>query len=72
MNWYHSEKMRWIKEMLEVYGFIYRAHLIRRFKISNGQAAIDFRKFDELHGDLWRYDTRKKAYIATHAPEVGA
>ena len=72
MNWYHSEKMRWMKEMLEVYGFINRIHLMRKFKISNGQAAIDFRKFDELHGALWRYDNCMRAYVATKAPEVEA
>ena len=70
MNWYHSEKMRWMKEMLEVYGFINREHLMRKFKISNGQAAIDFRKFDESHGALWRYDIRKRAYVATQAQEL--
>ncbi|MBL1436543.1 MAG: hypothetical protein COB08_010135 [Rhodobacteraceae bacterium] len=70
MNWYHTEKMRWMKEMLEIYGFINRAHLIRKFKISSGQATIDFRKFDKLHGALWRYDSRKRAYVATQAQKL--
>lgn len=70
MNWFAQHRQEWIAEMLEVYGFINRFHLSRKFGISNAQAANDFKLFNANHPDAMRYDARKKLYYATTAPKA--
>lgn len=55
--------------MLEIYGFINRVHLMRKFGTSGAQAALDFIKFTDRNPNAMRYDTRQKAYVATIAPK---
>ena len=43
VSWFVEQRMAWIAEMLHVYGFINRGHLMRKFGISGTQAI-----------DLWR------------------
>lgn len=69
MNWFVEQRMAWIEEMLAVYGFINRVHLVRKFGISSAQAALDFNRFNEMHPDAMRYDNRKKIYTAATAPK---
>ncbi len=70
MNWFAQRRQEWIGEMLEVYGFINRFHLARKFGISTAQAANDFRAFHKNRPDAMRYLARKKIYYATDAPEA--
>lgn len=70
MTWFTQHRQEWIAEMLDVYGFINRFHLKRKFGISSAQAAIDFRTFHERKPDAMRYDPRKKIYYATNAPKA--
>lgn len=70
MNWFASHRQEWIADMLRVYGFINRFHLARKFGISNAQAAIDFRAFNEANPDAMNYDVRKKIYYAKDAPKL--
>lgn len=57
MNWYQQHRQDWIEEMLSVYGFINREHLVRKFGISVPQASMDLTTFSRLnHGgalDAW-------------------
>lgn len=56
--------------MLRIYGFITRGHLQRKFGISQAQAAIDFRTFNDANPDAMKYDNRKKVYLASTAPKT--
>ena len=69
MNWFASHRQEWIADMLQVYGFITRGHMVRKFGISNAQAAIDFRAFNEANPEAMTYDNRKKIYLAATAPK---
>lgn len=64
MNWFQNERMKWIAEMLNVYGFINREHLERKFGISTPQASADLRRFQRLYPMVVRYDLSRKRYEA--------
>ena len=70
MNWFATQRQQWIAEMLEIYGFINRFHLRRKFGISSAQAANDFRAFNDAHPGAMRYDARKKIYYSKDAPKA--
>lgn len=65
MAWFADHRQDWIAEMLRVYGFINRQHLMRRFEISGAQAANDFNRFNEERPGVMLYDNRAKTYQAT-------
>jgi hypothetical protein len=64
-NWFAETRQRWILEMLEIYGFINREHLQRKFSISEPQASIDLRTFATFHPGMMQYDLSRKCYVAT-------
>ena len=63
MNWFQQHRLEWIADMLFVYGFINRQHLVRKFGISEPQAALDFKLFQSRHQGRMRYDKRTKRYV---------
>jgi hypothetical protein len=63
MGWFQQYRLEWIAEMLWVYGYINRAHLMRKFSISEPQAANDFRLFNRKHPGRMVYDKRAKRYV---------
>ena len=63
MNWFIEHRQNWIGEMLEIYGFINRIHLRRKFGCSAIQASLDLTAFAARHPDKAQYDNRRKAYI---------
>lgn len=65
MNWFADQRQDWIAQMLKVYGFINRQHLMRNFGISNAQAALDFKSFNSKNPGTMRYDSSQRCYIAT-------
>jgi hypothetical protein len=67
MNWFVAHRQAWIAEMLAIYGFINRGHLERKFGVSRPQASTDLQAFLKAHPDGVRYDTSRKAYVATPA-----
>ncbi|WP_291732280.1 hypothetical protein [Leisingera sp. F5] len=70
MNWFAERRQEWIAQMLAVYGFINRQHLMRNFGISGAQAALDFNRFNDAHPNAMTYDNRRKTYVATTPPET--
>lgn len=64
MNWFAQQRQDWIAEMLRVYGFINREHLMRKFGTSQPQAALDLAAFRRAHPELIEYDLSAKRYIA--------
>lgn len=65
MNWFAEKRQEWISEMLDVYGHINRSHLMRKFGVSNAQAALDFAAFKREKPGQMTYDPRRKSYVAT-------
>ena len=62
MNWFATVRQEWIAEMLRVYGFINREHLIRKFGISVPQASKDLAAFQRAHPNAIVYNARAKFY----------
>lgn len=63
MKWFESQRIEWIGETVEIFGFIKRCHIKRKFGVSTAQASMDLRKFQELHPDDIEYDRSKKMYV---------
>lgn len=63
-RWFEEQRQAWIAEMLDIYGFINREHLQRKFGISVPQASLDLQRFARNHPQAMRYDTSGKCYVA--------
>lgn len=63
-SWFVEQRMQWIAETLRVFGFINRAHIQRKFGVSEPQAAIDLRLFTERYPGAMTYDKSAKRYVA--------
>jgi len=68
-NWFSTQRQNWIAEILKIYGFINRVHLMRKFGISGAQAVIDFNTFNQENPGIMIYDNRQKHYVATEIPK---
>ena len=68
-RWFENYRMEWIAEMLNIFGFVNREHLMRKFGISIPQASKDLNSFRRLHPDLIAYDLSLKRYVATSQME---
>lgn len=63
MNWFESQRQDWIAEMLDIYGFINRQHLCRKFGISVPQASTDLQRFERDNPTEIVYDLNRKCYV---------
>ncbi len=61
--WFEQHRQAWIAEMVSIYGFINREHLMRKFQISMPQASNDLQRFLRSHPTGIAYDTSRKCYI---------
>lgn len=64
-NWFERQRMTWIAEMVRIYGFINRKHLIFKFGVSEVQASLDLRTFIASNPKALYYNTSRKAYVRT-------
>lgn len=64
-KWFENRRVAWIAEMLHVYGFINREHLMRKFDISRPQASKDLRSFERTSSGGMRYNPSAKRYERT-------
>ncbi len=62
LTWAQEQRINWIGEMLEIYGFINREHVQKKFRISIPQAASDFTKFKTLFPQACTYNSSTKRY----------
>jgi hypothetical protein len=62
MTFFKTYRMKWIADTLDVFGFINREHLQRKFGISQPQASIDLRSFQKLYPDVMVYNLSTKRY----------
>lgn len=65
-RWFESQRIAFIAEMLHVYGFINREHLMRKFGISCPQASKDLRSFQNNSAGSMKYNLSAKRYETTN------
>ena len=41
ITWAQEQRLLWIAEMLDIYGFINRGHIVKKFRVSVPQASAD-------------------------------
>jgi hypothetical protein len=63
LSWAEEQRQLWIFEMLHIYGYINRQHLMKKFRISMPQASKDLNRFVKLHPNTGKYDVNRKCYI---------
>lgn len=61
--WFEQHRQAWIAEMVSIYGFINREHLMTKFRISMPQASNDLQRFLRAHPTGIVYDTSRKCYV---------
>jgi hypothetical protein len=66
MRWFEQQRQEWIAETLDVFGFIQRQHLMRKFGISKPQASADLQRFQRDNPGAMEYDPSGKHYIAVN------
>ena len=71
MNWAQEQRIKWIGDMLRVYGFVNRAHIERMFRVSTPQASLDLSLFKKMHPNAAEYDLSSKAYKASQQEGEG-
>jgi hypothetical protein len=67
MNWFGERRLEWIKESVEIFGHVGRAHIMKKFGVSTGQASADLREAQHRWPDLMDYDPSGKRYVKARA-----
>lgn len=63
-NWFTEQRILWIKESVEIFGFINREHIEKKFGVSVAQASLDLRAAQERWPSLIKYNKSAKQYIS--------
>jgi len=63
MTWFVDRRMEWIKESVEIFGFVNRGHITKKFGITVAQASVDLREAQHRWPDLMDYDMSGKRYV---------
>lgn len=63
MRYFEQLRMAWIIEIIEIYGFINRSHVTKKFGVTEQVASKDFGNVQKLHPHMMRYDTGQKCYF---------
>ena len=63
-NWFGEARLSWIKEIVEIFGFINREHIEKKFGVSVAQASMDIRAAQERWPHLFEYNKSAKQYVA--------
>ena len=61
-NWFERQRFAWITEMLAIYGYINKKHLVAKFDISEPQASLDFARYQRKHPGAMIYNGATKRY----------
>ena len=62
MNWAQEQRLNWIKEVLEVFGSLNRIHIMKKFRVSEPQSALDLKLFMKKNPGLMIYNAASKRY----------
>lgn len=63
-DWFKRHRVEWIIEMIEIYGFINREHIEKKFGVSTPQASVDLQAAMRQNPGLIRYNRNTKRYEA--------
>lgn len=63
-GWFKDTRLGWIKETIEIFGFINREHIEKKFGVSTPQASADIKAAMERWPELMTYSLNKKQYEA--------
>ena len=63
MTWFVEARLAWIKEMIEIFGFINRDHVTKKFGVTKQVASKDFGEVAKRWPELMRYDATGKRYV---------
>jgi hypothetical protein len=66
-NWFTEQRQHWIAEIVDIFGFINREHIERKFGVSTPQASGDLRDFMARHPGTIVYDKHRKRYVAQNS-----
>jgi hypothetical protein len=70
VNWFVEQRIAWIKESIEIFGYVNRDHVQKKFGVSTPQASYDIREVMKRWPNLMEYDTSLKRYVDTTAIRV--
>ena len=63
MNWFVEQRRAWIVEMLRIYGFINRHHVVAKFRCSPQSAGHDLTAVQAANAEWVQYEPRRRAYV---------
>lgn len=61
-NWFQNHRLAWIKESVEIFGFIQREHIQKKFGVSVPQASADIGQVMAAWPRLMTYNKSAKRY----------
>lgn len=62
-RWFVEHRLAWIKESIQIFGFINREHIMKKFGVSLPQASADLALLQARHPDLIVYNRSQKQYL---------
>lgn len=62
MSWCTDQRQAWIAEMVEIFGFINREHIEKKFGVSTQQASADIQEFMRANPARIAYNVSAKRY----------
>ncbi len=62
-TWFKEQRLEWIRETVQIFGFINRGHIQKKFSVSTPQASQDLRDAMLEWPLLMKYDAKAKRYI---------
>lgn len=69
MTWFTEYRFAWIKESVEIFGYVNRTHIVKKFGITATQASTDIREVQARWPDLMEYDLSGKRYVKRITPD---
>lgn len=70
MRYFEKLRISWIIESLEIFGFINRSHVTKKFGVTEQVASKDFQSVQKLHPHMMRYDPSAKCYFLKESPNA--
>lgn len=61
-TWFMEARLEWIRESVGIYGYINRRHIMRKFGVSEPQAAQDLGRAQRRWPKLVQYNPSTKRY----------
>ncbi len=63
-SWFQETRLEWMFESIQIFGYLNREHVKRKFEISEAQSALDFREAKRRWPAYFQYNPNQKRYEA--------